>query len=470
VTVGGNFTMNSSAGNTFNNYDTLIANGQVSLNSLVNNQGFLFSNGADFTVNSSANVINGCYFRAGSNFTYNGSDTLFVTGYTWTTTGNFVLQGLAMSVTGDGLVQGVNFSNNSTKVIGNGDFLFSGNTVNQAPFGNDGNGLNFYDSGIPSGGKFFDTQNTNPGPTVTKNFIPTPDLSFVPNTCSNIIKKTSIAYTLDAASIAAGNSINSVTGVVTLSPTYTGPITVTATASGCGPSTSSSTSINLTPVVGTPVFVSGTTTSTRCQSAGIVSYSAAAPNSLGITYALDAASLAGGNTINTATGDVTYVSGWSGTSVITVTAQGCNSSTSTSTHTATIVPLPNLSLLVLGSTVCSNISNATVTISGTSIGESYQAYLGTTAIGTPVSSLGGLVTLNLPVSSLSTGWNNLSVKVTKSSCATVSLTDTAAVNVNPLPSASLVVSGSTVCSTTTNATVTISGTKAGESYQAYLGA
>ena len=34
--------------------------------------------------------------------------------------------------------------------------------------------------------------------------------------------------------------------------------------------------------------------------------------------------LAGGNTINSSTGDVTYVAGWSGTSTITASAAGCN--------------------------------------------------------------------------------------------------------------------------------------------------
>jgi hypothetical protein len=38
--------------------------------------------------------------------------------------------------------------------------------------------------------------------------------------------------------------------------------------------------------------------STRCQGAGMVTYTATAINTTGITYSLDAASIAGGNTIN----------------------------------------------------------------------------------------------------------------------------------------------------------------------------
>ena len=50
--------------------------------------------------------------------------------------------------------------------------------------------------------------------------------------------------------------------------------------------------------------------STRMQGAGTVTYAATATNTTGITYTLDAASIAGGNTINAATGAVTYAAAW----------------------------------------------------------------------------------------------------------------------------------------------------------------
>ncbi len=43
-----------------------------------------------------------------------------------------------------------------------------------------------------------------------------------------------------------------------------------------------------------------------------INYTAAAANTSGITYSLDAASLAGGNTISSATGDLTYAAGMVG--------------------------------------------------------------------------------------------------------------------------------------------------------------
>ncbi len=143
---------------------------------------------------------------------------------------------------------------------------------------------------------------------------------------------TNITYSLDGLS-ALTTSINSTTGAVTfglLSPTTT---TITATATGCnGPRTATHVVTANSPV-GAPLFVL-TPTSSRCQGAGTVTYTASAANTSRITYSLDATSTAAGNTINSSTGAVTYVAGWSGASVITASAAGCNGPR-TSNHTAT---------------------------------------------------------------------------------------------------------------------------------------
>ena len=158
---------------------------------------------------------------------------------------------------------------------------------------------------------------------------------------------TGITYSLDAASIAGGNSINAATGAVTYAAGWSGTSTITASAAGCnGPKTSTHT-VTITPTVGTPVFTLGAT-STRCQGAGTVTYTATATNNTGITYSLDAASIAGGNTINAATGDVTYAAGWTGTSTITASAAGCNGP-KTSTHTVTNTPSVVTPVFSLGS-------------------------------------------------------------------------------------------------------------------------
>ncbi len=91
--------------------------------------------------------------------------------------------------------------------------------------------------------------------------------------------------------------------------------------------------------VTTPVFTLGETSS-RCSEKDTLSYEATASNSTGITYVLDNASLTGGNTIIDTTGEVAWDADWSGTSVITVSAEGCNGPT-TATHTITINTTPD---------------------------------------------------------------------------------------------------------------------------------
>ncbi len=144
---------------------------------------------------------------------------------------------------------------------------------------------------------------------------------------------TGITYSLDAASLTGGNTINAGTGQVTYLAGWTGISIITATASGCNGPTIASHTETITQTVGTPIFNLGPT-STRCLGPGSVTYTATATNSTGISYSLDATSLAGGNTINASTGAVTYTASWVGTSIITASAAGCNGPR-TSTHTAT---------------------------------------------------------------------------------------------------------------------------------------
>ncbi len=112
--------------------------------------------------------------------------------------------------------------------------------------------------------------------------------------------------------------------------TYNGNLTVKISSTGCS-SFDYPISVTIAPTVGTPVFTLGTT-STRCPGAGSVTYTATTTNTTGITYILDAASIAGGNSIVAGTGAVTYVSGWSGISIITASVDGCNGP-KTTTHT-----------------------------------------------------------------------------------------------------------------------------------------
>ena len=103
-------------------------------------------------------------------------------------------------------------------------------------------------------------------------------------------------------------------------------------------------------------------TGNRCQGAETLTTTTTAINSTGITYSLDATSLGGGNTINSSTGEVTYVAGWSGVSTITASAAGCSGPVTT-TFTETTNPSPTLTGASQLAAVCAG-SGATINLTG----------------------------------------------------------------------------------------------------------
>ncbi|MBK9486069.1 MAG: T9SS type A sorting domain-containing protein [Chitinophagaceae bacterium] len=203
---------------------------------------------------------------------------------------------------------------------------------------------------------------------------------------------TSITYTLDAVSTAGGNTINSLTGVVLFEAGWSGITTITATAYGCNGPTSAVHTVTITPTVGTPVFTLGET-STRCQGTGNVIYDAGGTNISGIIYTLDAASTTAGNTINAATGEVTFTAAWTGTSIITAIASGCNGP-GTAIHTVTITPAVGTPVFDLGLQSVRTQSGAAITYAASATnttGISYSLDAGSVAGGNTINAATGAV-------------------------------------------------------------------------------
>ncbi|OYU65331.1 MAG: hypothetical protein CFE22_14410 [Cytophagaceae bacterium BCCC1] len=267
---------------------------------------------------------------------------------------------------------------NSTSIVYSLNILslFGGNTINSST------GVVTYTAGWTGSSTITATANGCNGPTTATHvvtitpYVSTPvfTLGATSTRCqgaanitygASATNTTGITYSLDATSLSGGNSINASTGVVTFDANWSGTSIITASAAGCnGPKTASHT-VTITPTVGIPVFTLGAT-SIKCQGAATVTYTATAINSTGITYTLDGASISGGNTINAATGQVTYVAGWSGTSTITSTATGCNGP-SVSTHTVTITPSVSTPVFALGATSirCQGVGIVTYSASAT---------------------------------------------------------------------------------------------------------
>lgn len=222
---------------------------------------------------------------------------------------------------------------------------------------------------------------------------------------------TGITYSLDALSLLGGNTINSTTGAVSYSLSWVGTSVITASAAGCGGPQTTTHTVTINGAVTTPIFASGST-STRCQGAGLVTYTATANNATALTYALDAASVTGGNTINTTTGEVTYVAGWSGTTTVTVTATGCNGPRAIN-HTVTITPTVGTPVFTLGatSTRCQGNSNVNYTASASNnTGLVYSLDAASLAAGLTINASNGSV-------NYTPGWNGTSIiTVTASGC------------------------------------------------------
>ncbi|MGK2861090.1 MAG: beta strand repeat-containing protein, partial [Chitinophagaceae bacterium] len=214
---------------------------------------------------------------------------------------------------------------------------------------------------------------------------------------------TGITYSLDGTSLIAGNTINATTGAVSYTLLWVGTSTITASAAGCsGPQTAIHT-VTINGAVTTPVFTLGAS-STRCQGAGTVTYTANSNNTSGITYSLDAGSITGGNTINAATGAVTYVAGWSGTTTITASASGCNGPR-TANHTVTVTPTVGIPVFTLGSSSTRCQGAGTVTYTATASNSTLRTYsLDASSIsgGNSINSSTGIVTY-------SAGWSGTSV-------------------------------------------------------------
>ena len=221
---------------------------------------------------------------------------------------------------------------------------------------------------------------------------------------------TGITYSIDAASTGGGNTIIASTGDLDYSPSWSGTTIVTASAAGClGPKTATHT-ISITATVGTPVFAMGAS-STRCQGSGTVSYPATATTSTGINYSLNAASLSAGNTINAATGDVTYTSGYSGSTIITASAAGCNGP-KTSTHNVTVTATVGIPVFTwLSSTRCQGAGTVTYTATATtSTAITYSLDATALAAGNTIVAATGAV-------SYSAGWTgNAVITATASGC------------------------------------------------------
>jgi len=186
------------------------------------------------------------------------------------------------------------------------------------------------------------------------------------------------------------------------------------TADGC--SVIEQVTVKVYTDVQTPVFDDGNS-SGICQGASPRTYTAKATNSTGLTYSIDAASLAAGNSVNSATGQITFAANFTGTIILTVTATGCTLPTS-AIHTITVNAPPTVTLTGSPLIVC---EGSGVTLTATSLApNSIQTFTGTAtpniAIPNNNTALNSTITL--------TDLNGLKISATDKFTVTINITHT----------------------------------------------
>ena len=231
-------------------------------------------------------------------------------------------------------------------------------------------------------------------------------------------------YTWSLSPSTAGTiSGASTTGTVTWASGFSGTATVSVTASGCGgPSSASSTSVVVTPLVATPSAPSGTTS--RCEGSGTGSYTSSATNATSYTWSITP-STAAETSSSGGTLTVNWNSTYSGNAVVQVTANGCNSSTASASTTVAITSLVGTPAPPSGATtVCENNAATSYTTSATNatgynwslspVDAGSVSGSGTTGTVTWASGVSGTVTLTVSASGCnsSSASNSTSITVT----------------------------------------------------------
>ncbi|TVR75374.1 MAG: PKD domain-containing protein [Marinilabiliales bacterium] len=146
-------------------------------------------------------------------------------------------------------------------------------------------------------------------------------------------------------------SINTITGIMTWAPGFSGEARIYAHAeatNGCGPVKDNFVTVTVNPEIGDPLFIQGAVE--LCQDAPNETYQAASTNAESITYSL---SDGAAGTLNPTTGVMNWDAGFHGQVTITATATGCGGP-KTVNRVVTVHPAPATSAITGNSPVVCN--------------------------------------------------------------------------------------------------------------------
>ncbi len=275
-----------------------------------------------------------------------------------------------------------------------------------------------------------------------------------------------ISYQLYDGSTSAGTAIAGTGSGITFGlQTAAGVYRIIATnpATGCMDTMNSTASVVIDPLPTTYTISGG---GTYCNGTPGVHVGLSNSNT-GITYALYHNSVYTGSTLSgvgtaldfgleTTTGNYTIIA--------TNTATLCTSNMS-GIAVVSVNPLP-LSFTILGAGVyCAGGTGLDISLTGSTLDVDYQAMLGTSISGAPVHGTGASIDLGMKTAAGT--YSILATNILTGCSAT--MTGTATVSINPLPSVFSITGGGNFCPGAAGVHVGLSGSASGVSYQLYDG-
>jgi len=149
--------------------------------------------------------------------------------------------------------------------------------------------------------------------------------------------------------------------------------------------------------------------------------------------------------------------------IATSTVDGC-SDTMAGAPVIFVVSVNTYAVTYSSSTYCPSGAGVFIGLSGSDTGVSYQLYDGTTPVGSPLAGTGGGISFGLHTAGTYTV-----VAVTSGTVCTFSMSGTAAITIDPLPTRYTVNSSGYYCSGSPGSEITLSGSQTGIHYQLYYG-
>jgi hypothetical protein len=187
---------------------------------------------------------------------------------------------------------------------------------------------------------------------------------------------------------------------------------------------------------------------------------------LGIDYQLYRGGTAVSASMSGTTGAIDFgleTAGGTYNVIATSTVDGC-SDTMAGAPVIFVVSVNTYAVTYSSSTYCPGGAGVFIGLSGSDTGVSYQLYDGTTPVGSPLAGTGGGISFGLH-----TAGTYRVVAVTSGTVCTFSMSGTAAITIDPLPTRYTVNSSGYYCSGSAGTEITLSGSQTGIHYQLYYG-